>query len=293
VPKNMARKRRHEEKPAANWLTTYGDMVTLLLTFFVLLFSMSTVSPGKFQQVAVGLRTALTGKPPSVLTGGKSLTEEPLITSQRGIYQELIRIAEEYQGKITIEEKDEGTVIVMKNMAFFYPGSARLTAEAKELLGKIGSIVIEHTNNVLQIYGYADDRPVPSDSIYVSNWHLSAARASSVVSFFTEELKKRRSVEKLADIRAGRFDPEYFYDGQRFYPIGMGDWMIKNQIKAMEQYIDTQKANLKDELNLGNITEEDYTKRISELDKSLSLQIQQLRDEYRRIDILIKRERAK
>ena len=69
--------------------------------------------------------------------------------------------------------------------------------------------------------------------------------------------------------------------------------MIKNQIKAMEQYIDTQKANLKDELNLGNITEEEYTKRISELDKSLSLQIQQLRDEYRRIDILIKRERAK
>jgi len=101
----MPRKKKQPEAPKGSWLTTYGDMVTLLLTFFVLLFSMATISPGKFQQVVVGLRSALTGMPPSVLTGGKSLSEEPLITSQRGVYQELIRIAEEYKGKITIRKE--------------------------------------------------------------------------------------------------------------------------------------------------------------------------------------------
>ncbi|MDI3494378.1 MAG: chemotaxis protein MotB [Pseudothermotoga sp.] len=289
----MPRRKKQPEAPKGSWLTTYGDMVTLLLTFFVLLFSMSTISPGKFQQVVVGIRSALTGMPPSVLTGGKSLSEEPLITSQRGVYQELIRIAEEYKGKITIQEKDEGTVIIMQDMAFFYPASAKLTPEAKELLGKIGSIVIEHTTNVLQIYGYADDQPLSQDSIYVSNWHLSSARASSVVQFFTEELKKRRSVERLADIRAGRFDPEYFYDSQRFYPIGMGDWPIKREIQALRTYIDSEKQLATDKLQQGQINQNLYNQTIERLDSEYLARLAQLRNQYRRIDILIKREKAK
>lgn len=289
----MPRKKKQPEAPKGSWLTTYGDMVTLLLTFFVLLFSMATISPGKFQQVVVGLRSALTGMPPSVLTGGKSLAEEPLITSRRGVYQELMKIAEEYKGKITIEERDEGTVIIMQDMAFFVPGSAKLTVEAKELLGRIGSIVIEHTTNVLQVYGYADDQPVLEDSIYASNWHLSAARASSVVQFFTEELKKRRSIERLADIRAGRFDPEYFYDQQRFYPIGMGDWTIRKEIDALQKYIDSEKqlATLKYQQN--EIDQATYNSVVNRLNNEYNSRIVALRNQFRRIDILIKRERAK
>ncbi|MFN4189823.1 MAG: flagellar motor protein MotB [Pseudothermotoga sp.] len=289
----MPRKKKQPEAPKGSWLTTYGDMVTLLLTFFVLLFSMATISPGKFQQVVVGLRSALTGMPPSVLTGGKSLSEEPLITSQRGVYQELIRIAEEYKGKITIQERDEGTVIIMQDMAFFAPGTAKLTPQAKELLGRIGSIIIEHTTNVLQVYGYADDQPVPEDSIYVSNWHLSAARASSVVQFFTEELKKRRSIERLADIRAGRFDPEYFYDQQRFYPIGMGDWSIKKEIDALQKNIDNEKQLATIKYQQNEMDQRTYNQIMTELNNQFTARLLQLRNEYRRIDILIKRERAK
>lgn len=289
----MPRRKKQAEAPKGSWLTTYGDMVTLLLTFFVLLFSMATISPGKFQQVVVGLRSALTGMPPSVLTGGRSLAEEPLITSQRGVYQELIRIAEEYKGKITIQERDEGTVIIMQDMAFFAPGTAKLTVEAKELLGRIGSIIIEHTTNVLQVYGYADDQPVPEDSIYVSNWHLSAARASSVVQFFTEELKRRRSIERLADIRVGRFDPEYFYDHQRFYPIGMGDWSIKKEIEALAKSIENEKQLATTKYQQNQIDQRTYNQTLTELNNQFTARLSQLRNEYRRIDILIKREKAK
>ncbi len=289
----MPRKKRQYEAPKASWLTTYSDMVTLLLTFFVLLFAMSTISPGKFQQIVVGLRSALTGMPPSVLTGGKSMAEEPLITSRRGVYEELMRIAEEYKGKITIEERDEGTVIIMQDMAFFVPGSAILTVEAKELLGKIGRIIIEHTTNVLQIHGYADDQPVPPDSIYASNWHLSAARASSVVQFFTEELKRRRTIERLADIRAGRFDPEYFYDPKRFFPIGMGDWSIKNEMEGLRQSIELEKQLLVEKLSKNEINYNQYTTKVRELDNQFETKVRELRNMYRRIDILIKRERAK
>ncbi len=288
----MPRKRRMEA-PKASWLTTYSDMVTLLLTFFVLLFAMSTISPGKFQQIVVGLRSALTGMPPSVLTGGKSIAEEPLITSRRGVYEELIRIAEEYKGKITIEERDEGTVIIMQDMAFFVPGSAILTVEAKELLGKIGSLIIEHTTNVLQVYGYTDDQPVLPDSIYASNWHLGSARAASVVQFFTEELKRRRTIERLADIRAGRFDPEYFYDMKRFVPIAMGEWPIKNEIESLRQSIELEKQILADKLSRNEITYSQYVAEIRNLDNQFETKLRELRTKYRRIDILIKREKAK
>lgn len=289
----MPRKKRSYEAPKASWLTTYSDMVSLLLTFFVLLFSMSTISPGKFQQISVGLRSPLTGMPPSVLTGGKSLAEEPLITSRRGVYEELMRISEEYKGKITIQERDEGTVIIMQNMAFFEPASAKLTIEAKTLLGRIGSLIIEHTTNVIQVYGYADDRPVPADSIYASNWHLSSARAASVIQFFTDELKRRRAVERLADVRAGRFDPDYFYDPQRFYPIGMGDWPIRKEIETLQKEIESERNLLLEKFRAGEISREQYTASLNELDNRYEARLNQLRNVYRRIDILIKRERAK
>lgn len=284
-------KKRGEKKGAPAWLTTYGDMVTLLLTFFVALISMSTISPGKFQQVAVGLRLAFTGKPPSVLTGGRSLSEEPLITSKRGIYQEIIRIMEEYKGKITIEERDEGTLIILKDMAFFYTGSAKLTKEAKELLAKIGQIVIEHTTNVLEVYGYTDDRPVLPNSIYRSNWHLGAARAASVVYFFLNELKQKRIIERLADIKMGRFDPDFFYDPDRFVPISVGDKAINKAIKALRDQINAEKILLEEKLRKGEISQIEWRKRMEDLEKEYEEKLDELRRNYRRIDILIKREK--
>ncbi|HBK85182.1 MAG TPA: flagellar motor protein MotB, partial [Firmicutes bacterium] len=56
------RRRRREDTPtAATWLTTYSDLVTLLMCFFVLLFSFSTIDAAKFKQVAISLQTALRG----------------------------------------------------------------------------------------------------------------------------------------------------------------------------------------------------------------------------------------
>jgi chemotaxis protein MotB len=287
----MAKKRKEEQKSSPQWMTTYSDMVTLLLTFFVALISMSTISPGKFQQVAVGLRIALSGNPPSVLMGGRSINEEPLITSKRGIYQELMRLSEEYKGKITVEERDEGTLIVLKDMVFFEPGSAKLTAEAKELLAKVGQIVIEHTTNVLEVYGYADDRlPLPN-SIYVSNWHLSSARAASVVNFFLTELREKRMIERAADIKLGRFNIDLFYNPDRFYPIGLGDREIKKKIQDLENQINVERTLLNEKFRNGEISQAEYESELKKLEEKYQQELDRLRREFRRIDILIKREK--
>ncbi len=286
----MAKKEKCVCKSVPEWLNTYGDMVTLLLTFFVLLFAMSTISPGKFQQIVVGITIALKGNPPSVLMGGQSMNEEPLISRNPGVYQDILRISEEYKGKITVEEIDEGTLITLSNFKIFETGSARLTAEAKEIIEKLGAVIIEHTSNILEIFGYADDRPTTPDSIYPSNWHLSSARASTVVNFLLTEFKNKRSILRYAEIRSGLFDIEYFYDPKRFVPIAKGDVDASKELKILKESYDFDIQQLNKKLETGLITQEVYNTERLRLYNKYSSDSEEIRRKYRRIQILIKRE---
>ena len=293
----MARKKKCPECKVGSppWMTTYGDMMTQLLVFFVAMLAMATISPGKFQQVAAGIQQVFSGEPPSVLLGGRTLQEEPMITRNPGIRREILRVVqdEKYKGKITVEVEDRGTRVILKDMAFFEEGSAILTKEAKELLATVGSVIIEHTTNVLEIYGYTDDRPLPPTSVYPSNWHLGSARAASVARFFTGELKRKRTVERLAEVKLGTFDPDYFYNPDRFYPIGVGDRAIKKKIAALEAEINASKTLLAKKLENGDITNEEYQKQLTNLSREYNERLNELRREYRRIDILIVNERVR
>lgn len=286
----MAKKEKCVCPSVPEWLNTYGDMVTLLLTFFVLLFSMSSLSPGKFQQIAVGMSLALSGNPPSVLTGGQTMSEEALISSKPGVYQELLRISEEYQGKVTIEERDEGTLITLTNFKIFETGSARLTAEAKEIIEKLGAIILEHTSNIIEVRGYADDRPTTPDSIYPSNWHLSSARASSVVNFMLTELKQKRYALRYAEIRSGLFDIDYFYSPDRFVPIGKGDVDVNKELKSIKANYDYDMSKLQSDYESGKISIEEYQRQRAELTQKYYRDVEQTRAKYRKIEIVIKRE---
>jgi len=286
----MAKKEKCVCKSVPEWLNTYGDMVTLLLTFFILLFAMSSISPGKFQQVVVGISLALSGNPPSVLTGGQTMSEEALISEKPGIYQELLRVSDEYQGKVTIEDRDEGTFITLTNFKIFEPGSARLTAEAKEIIEKLGAVILEHTSNIIEVRGYADDRPTSRDSIYPSNWHLSSARASSVVNFMLTELKQKRFALRYSEIRSGLFDIDYFYSPDRFIPIGKGDVDVNRELKSIKANYDYDTSQLQKDYEGGKITLEDYQKSISMLAKKYAQDVEQTRSKYRKIEIVIKRE---
>ncbi|MGY4686306.1 flagellar motor protein MotB [Petrotoga miotherma DSM 10691] len=290
----MPRKKR-EKKGEAPWMQTFSDMTTLLLTMFIALFSMATISPGKFQQAVVSLQSVFEGQPVGVLVGGRSISEEPLITSNPGIRQELLKIIEDerYKGKITIEETDKGTIISMKDIAFFRTGSAELTAEAKELLYRIGTIILEHTSNAIEVYGFTDDRPILPSSLYPSNWHLSAARAASVVSFFTTELKNRRLVEKMAEINSGQFDIDYFYNSDRFFPIGLGDSEITKEINLLRSEIDSRKSFALDQFTKGEINSAQLQQIEKELENEYNTRLNELRQKYRRIDILILRQRVR
>jgi len=72
----MARQRPQQDEGGSNWMDTYGDMVTLLLTFFVLLFAFSSVDDAKWNTLV----QAFTGQPPVRSIAAVELIDEPDFT---------------------------------------------------------------------------------------------------------------------------------------------------------------------------------------------------------------------
>ena len=291
----MAKKCPECKAGAPFWLTTYGDMITLMLCFFVALLAFSSINPGKFQKVASGISMVFAGSPPSVLMGGRTTVSDPVISSNPGVKEEIVRISQDdsFKGKLSIIENEEGTLIVLSKMAFFEPFSAKLTADAKTVLEKIGAVVVEHTTNVLEIRGYTDDRTPPENSIYPSNWHLGAARAASITKYFLEDLKTKRIAERVVDIRNGRFDPDFYYDPRRFAPVSKGDIDILSEVRSMDMEAKNQLELLDYQLKDGEITQEQAKAKLETMKAEYQSAITVLRHEFQRVDILIKREKVR
>ncbi|HOX64867.1 MAG TPA: flagellar motor protein MotB, partial [Thermotogota bacterium] len=278
----MAKKCPECKAGAPFWLTTYGDMITLMLCFFVALLAFSSINPGKFQEVASGISMVFAGSPPSVLMGGRTTVSDPVISSNPGVKEEIVRISQDdsFKGKLSIIENEEGTLIVLSKMAFFEPFSAKLTADAKTVLEKIGAVVVEHTTNVLEIRGYTDDRTPPENSIYPSNWHLGAARAASITKYFLEDLKTKRIAERVVDIRNGRFDPDFYYDPRRFAPVSKGDIDILSEVRSMDMEAKNQLELLDYQLKDGEITQEQAKAKLETMKAEYQSAITVLRHEF-------------
>jgi chemotaxis protein MotB len=192
----MARKRKKEDPPlgAPLFMATWGDMVSLLLCFFVLLFAMSTVDSQKFQKMALSLRGSL-----GVLKGGKTQEETALVfggesgqgpgTSPR--YEmdinSVARTVESYLKKeeldksVSVRIDQRGITVSMSDQFMFDSGSAELKAAAKRTLSMIASMIKDIAPSVA-VEGLTDNNPF-FGGIYRNNWGLSAARAASVVTW--------------------------------------------------------------------------------------------------------------
>jgi len=192
----MAFKKKEEcPKPPA-WLTSFGDLMSLLLTFFILLYSMSTISLEKFYQVLKGLVSAF---------GGWSVVfEEGTLPEGRRInvpmenfypkvekYKELKKTLEEIKkelskGGVWSDYAITGECLrVRVNTDRFFPsGSAELYPEAKDLVLNM-CLKLKAYSLPIEIEGHTDNMPI-STHLYPSNWELSIARATAVLKIFEE-----------------------------------------------------------------------------------------------------------
>ncbi|MGK5090638.1 OmpA family protein [Deltaproteobacteria bacterium TL4] len=152
------------------WIFTYGDLVTLLLCFFILLFSMCKMDANKFKSVGDSFKPLPTASP-SMEEGMDSAVEDLAKEMEES------ELAEETS--VNVEER--GTVISFSSNAFFLPESSELNEKAKQELERFAKLIYFLPNKI-QIEGHTDNI---SPKQWKTNWELSGARASKVAQFLT------------------------------------------------------------------------------------------------------------
>lgn len=199
----MAKKERRQVD-VPDWLGTYSDTVTLLLTFFVLLYSLSSVDAEKLKSVSEALNTIMTGKSADSileydayqgkvpLVGGES--DENAIEDAEGKkvkdYESLQKYIDQnnLNDVVSVTKNDRGVMIQLKDSILFEKGSADIKLQAQKVLDTINNIISTMPNPVI-VEGHTDNDPI-STFEYQSNWELSSARASRVVRYFVEVKKQ-------------------------------------------------------------------------------------------------------
>ena len=183
-------------------MATYGDMVTLLLCFFVLLYSFSTMDTVKFKSLANSLQQAFNVQPggstmsptPGIQEGsfGQTAGDSPRETqgNDAHIAKQMKTIVKELnvEDSVTVTQTERGVVISLTDQVLFEDGSAELQPEAARILYKIGG-ALHAIPNSIAVEGHTDSTALGAGSIHKSNWGLSSARAASVASYLDAKIE--------------------------------------------------------------------------------------------------------
>jgi chemotaxis protein MotB len=204
-------RRRHKSEDKENldrWLLTYADLITLLLAFFVVMYSMSRIDNKKFGEVSDALNTILKGGP-SVLR----FQSEPSVPGHGllklgNLRMAQLRIEEKFKqvGKnevLQTEITERGLVVHILESALFDQGSSVLKPKAMEVLDLIADQLQGRPNHV-RVEGHTDDTPIRSE-VYPSNWELSSARATTVVRYYSES--HSIAPDRISALGYGEFRP--------------------------------------------------------------------------------------
>ncbi|MBD3420591.1 MAG: OmpA family protein [Chitinivibrionales bacterium] len=210
----MARKPEEQKKGAPEYMLTYGDMMTLLLCFFVMLLAMSTIDPAKFMVAASSFQNAFSGVLESfptvmitedVLTprlGGNEQNKRMAVEAKRKIEQAIKR--EKMQDAIKVKVTDSGIAIQIADPVGFDIGDAAIKPEFFDLLYQLVEIINIDPKAEIRIEGHTDNTPI-STTRFPSNWELSASRALNVLKFMVE----RTGIDpaRMSAVGYGEFRP--------------------------------------------------------------------------------------
>ncbi|WP_069997460.1 flagellar motor protein MotB [Cellulosilyticum sp. I15G10I2] len=208
----MKKSEDEPKKGAPAYMNTYGDMMTLLLTFFVLLFSMSSIDVAKFRAVIASFDGSI-----GVLSGAQTIEENtsmlgngikqfPQKKNKEDLKQQANKDAQEIldklkqnleqyvqdknlQDKVSIEQNGDEIILRFDDVLLFDTGKADIKPGAIPVLDTLGVRLKEYLEQGyrIRLEGHTDNVPIRT-SQFPSNWELSAARAIAVAKFFTDEM---------------------------------------------------------------------------------------------------------
>lgn len=189
-------KKKAAEKIDEDWMSTYGDMVTLLLCFCVMMLAASTPDAAKYEQIQAGLNEGV----------GKQENQP------RPIEMMMVELSDDIQSmeaeeKVALGTDTQGIVLEFEGDTLFDYGSAEIKKEALPTLKRIAATLQSERYNkfIFNIEGHTSDEHF-SSAQYPSNWELSSARAASVARFL-----ESRGINRVRLRTAGLYDvsPKY------------------------------------------------------------------------------------
>jgi len=167
--------KKKQTTDAGDWLTTYADMMTLLMTFFVLLFAMSTLDPVKLEQFGDSF-----GKQ----EGARKKTKKVSLSQINQEVKKLV-VEQELQSQVKVRMDARGVTLEIASDLAFGSGTATLSRSIEDFLVKMVGTMKKATY-AIAVEGHTDNVPIRS-SQFPSNWELSAARASAVIRYLTSQ----------------------------------------------------------------------------------------------------------
>lgn len=208
--------KKRTDKGAPKWMVTYSDMVTLILVFFILLFSMSQIDSVKFEALAESFKNQMifdfypspvpmenpTEKTETQENGDMSSEFETpaevknksdqvqTAAVEKDKLDQLLQEVEAFLDKnnlnnvISANRTDRGVVLVLQEKVLFESAEAEIIDSGKPFLNKVGTLLDNIPNPVL-VEGHTDNRAI-SNFRFPSNWELSGARASGVIRYLIE-----------------------------------------------------------------------------------------------------------
>lgn len=225
----MAKKREQEApKGSPAWMATFSDLMNLLLCFFVLLFSMSTVNEEKFQLVIASLQSSISIFQQGSLSIGdgdlvgagirqlefldsyynelansqdkdeqegmegdlKDQLEQEGLKESEGMAEDIQEALDklEISNSVEIDFDEQFVMLNLSGGILFKPGRAEILPDAKPVIEKIALVLEKYDKNIIEIEGHTDNVPMTSGR-YEDNNVLSMFRALSVADFVREKTK--------------------------------------------------------------------------------------------------------
>ncbi|WP_462325802.1 OmpA/MotB family protein [Desulfoplanes sp.] len=215
--RNVPLPEEEDDEEGQTWQTTFADLTTLLLVFFVLLYSMSSIDTGKYMASFASIKAALTNARGGAIKvhndqGGVFLNEikqyRQIIAGQKTNFTMFQQFSTEHGIEGIVGANLESGTITLKVPAdtFFAPGSTKLTQEARRIITILKDYFSIHHDLKINIKGHTDTSRPSASSRWRDNWELSSLRAVAVLRFL---LHMGMEPNRVTATGMGSFQPAY------------------------------------------------------------------------------------
>ena len=181
--KEVGAKGGEEGSPA--WMATFADMMSLLLTFFILMYAIASQNTSRIMTEVLGTETKSLGVLDLIdkITIQKSLQELTGLNNPN-ILDDMDDIAED--SAMAVDTNEAKVVVRVPGANLFKPGQADLQLSGRPVLDEVIAVIRKYPDYKIHIQGHTDDNPISTEK-FPTNWELSAARATAVLRYFFDK----------------------------------------------------------------------------------------------------------